>query len=342
MTDEEKDQKEQELEQLPPEKLRKQIEKDKRKAARSTVFAVAALIALIAIGIAWFVYNNVVKGTTGRIGARNDQPFLLASMGVRQKVEESELVDDNSQKMLSGGTAKEYTKYIDVETGLEKSGGITLHEGTSGLAWYLNGQAGFSPGAGGKLEFYLIPQRDGLTSATLSINLSAYEKKENSLKATESTNTVLQNLLKGHVLLFQKLNDEKGYVGWLGEDGSFKVEQNFQKDVPYKITVYWKWPQYFRNYIYTQRSTQGDLFTDLFDENTYRSVTKFVKKQQNKASEKNKLFYDEKSIIINGDINNQMSDEVLNACTQYYNQADEYIGNNAKYIYVGMEVQNEG
>lgn len=349
MTDKEKEQ--QSIEQLSPEKLHKQIQKDKRKAVRSTVFAVAALVALIAICIAWFVYNNMVKGTTGSISAKNDQPFLLASTGVRQEAEKTELAD----KLSAGIEAASYTEYIDVETGKKENfpTNTKLQTGTSGLAWYLSGQTSFAPGASGELEFYLIPQREGLSSAKISLMLSAYPDSDSTDK-----NKRLNQLLSGHILLFKHLDDEIGYSGWLGTDKTFTLTApstgneagKFQVGIPYKVTLYWKWPQYFRNYIYTQRSTQGDLFTDKVNDAEYEALNKFVN-DQNKATESSLFFgtldsnNGEGNITISKDdqgnvvkLDRNMSDGVLTAYTQYYNQADEYIGTNAKYIYVEMEV----
>ena len=68
MTDERKDRTEA-MEQLPPEELAKEIEKNKRKVARNIVFIMAAIVAFIAICIAWFVSNNRVNGTLGSISA---------------------------------------------------------------------------------------------------------------------------------------------------------------------------------------------------------------------------------------------------------------------------------
>ena len=33
-----------------------------------------------------------------------------------------------------------------------------------------------------------------------------------------------------------------------------------------------------------------------------------------------------------------MNDDTLNTCSNYYNQADEYIGKNARYVYVQIQV----
>ena len=59
-----------EIEQLSPEELEKEIENNKRKVARSIIFIAAAAIAFIAICIAWFVSNNRVSGTSGTVSAK--------------------------------------------------------------------------------------------------------------------------------------------------------------------------------------------------------------------------------------------------------------------------------
>ena len=105
------------------------------------------------------------------------------------------------------------------------------------------------------------------------------------------------------------------------------------------MTLYWKWPQYFRNYIYTDRSTQGDLFTNVVEQSEYSNLNDFINKQKNVNS--SKLFYDVAATDdtqITADINNQMNDDTLNTCSNYYNQADEYIGKNARYVYVQIQV----
>ena len=58
---EQKNKKSDSLEDKSLEELHKQIEKGKRKASRSIVFAIAAIIAIIAIGVAWFVSNDQSK-----------------------------------------------------------------------------------------------------------------------------------------------------------------------------------------------------------------------------------------------------------------------------------------
>lgn len=359
MADENKiDQDPDNLENLSPEELQEHIQEEKKNAKRSLRFAFTALIAIIAVCIAWFAANNQVTMTGTQISAENDQPFEIASVGEkRQDGEKNYLKDENNNNILSDGSTKHYNEYIDIETGNSTPNGSTYHVGSSGIAWYMPGQESLVPGAGGKLEFYIIPKKTGLKSVTIKLTMEGYSLDEAGKKVEKITNKKIQNLLNGHILLFRHLDDKYGYYDWLGENRELKIkapqrgdnDNTFVSDIPYKVTLYWKWPQYFRNYIYTQRSTYGDLFTDEMvkdHEADYESIIKFVQDQSNVASEDTKLFYatnktgteNSSQASISGTIDKNMDDETLDACSTYYNQADEYIGKNTQYVYIQVEV----
>ena len=343
------------LEDKSLEELHKQIEKGKRKISRSVVFALSALVAVIALGIAWFVSNTKVSAVGVRISADNPISFELGSTGVRQRAETDFLKG-------STGTAQPYNAYIDAETEKRIEEQITLYKGTSNLAWYLNGQQSLTPGSSGILEFYLIPRQEGLTTAKIELNLDGCEL--NGSNIIKSTNENLKRLLSGHILLFQNLDDTYGYWSWLQpisgteEDNSaqtgngyytfnvsLKDGETFQKDVPYRVTLYWVWPKYFRNYIYTKRSTQEDLFTDKVltesDKKTeYDEFNKFVNDQ--KALDTSRLFYNPDNSnttdLNKGTLDQNMSDTLLNSCSEFYNLADEYIGKNIRYVQIELTV----
>ena len=164
-------------------------------------------------------------------------------------------------------------------------------------------------------------------------------------RVVKSEDTTLQNLIQGHILFFQQLDDVYGYQKWLKADESFVIEapknSSFKKDVPYKVTIYWIWPQYFRNYVYTQKSTQGDLFTNAANQTSdsdYARINTFINSQRTIETSQNKLFYDESGKVqVGSPINKDMAQDTLDQCSKYYNKADEYIGTNAKYIYVGIK-----
>ena len=277
-----------------------------------------------------------MKGSA--ISADSDHSFELASVGTRQEAEQNYL-------KLDQGTTKDYDAYIDAETGKTIAKSQTYHKGYSGMAWYLNEEESLVPGAGGKLEFYFIARKEGISSVNISFDKKAYIQENGSVAA--SNDSTLQNLIRGHVLFFRYLDDKYGYHGWLGTDQKFKLDApnngTFQTDIPYKITVYWVWPREFRNYIYTQKSTQGDLFTGKFSEekdDEYAAFINFINQQNTK--EGSKLFYDKTGagITIDGKIDKNMLQSALEAGTKYYNEADEYIGTNAKYIYVKVQAED--
>ena len=104
-----------------------------------------------------------------------------------------------------------------------------------------------------------------------------------------------------------------------------------------------------RNYIYTNQN--GSLFTNP-DSSDYKNLLKFLNKenfQNNEAEQKySKIFYvkpdsgatsAKDSTGGNGNqINSNITDAVLNECNEAYNNADQYIGENARYLYVDVTV----
>ncbi len=335
----ENDRKKKELEELSPEELREQIEEDKKQVKRSTMLAVSALIAIIALCIAWFVANNLVKGVTSQISAKSDIAYKLASVGSNRQ----DYIGGTNKLELDYGTLKTYDSYYDTETKEEQTKSQEYHVGTASLAWYMNGQETMSPGARGKLEFYIIPQHDGGKSVDVKLELKAYKEVTTTHKAEEVTvadgKKSVQDLVKGHILLFQKLNDQDGYSGWCYDvnkkENIIRVKApdgGFEKNVPCKVTVYWVWPKYFRNYIYNSRYVDGDLFENSTNNDDAQKVINFVKSEEGQVL----LFSTKegtKAEYAPG-IGTDMADEIYNKCNQYYNQADEWFGGKTDYIYV--------
>lgn len=330
------------MEDLSSEELREQIERDKKQAKNSLFLSFTALIAIIALCIAWFVANNIANAGSSSISGKSDNAFLLASVGTYTN-------SLNKELGLTDGSKQKFDSYIDLEDNKEVTveGGRTYHVGTADLSWYLNRNSKFSPGSSGKLEFYIIPQFDGLKTAQFTITMDAYTTiSENGTTApSKSTDTKAQNLINGHILLFQNLDDTKGYSNWLYDYSSDKGTNTltvnapdggtFQSGMPYKVTIYWVWPKYFRNYIYGSRVLFGDLFTTADSSNTdWSNLNTFVNKQT--AWDSSKLFTHKSGtgMITNQVINGDMSESVLNTCSEAYDFADEYIGSQVKYVYI--------
>ena len=366
------------LEDMSSDELRQEIRIEKKKAVRSIVLALSALIAIIAICIAWFVANNVIKGSTSDVSADSDSAFRIASVGKRQDSELGYYWDEktgNKNLILDDGEEKTYSKYYDLATHTEKTGEQTYYIGNNNIAWYQDRQEVLEPGASGKLEFYVIPKETGHSSLKVTVKLEGYtlthanSYKPGDAETTDNSRAIwieeqrLQRFIDGHILVFKELNDD-GYKGWLRPEDVSDYKDNtgicgntftisagdvglkvFEKDVPYKITLYWVWPKYFRNYIYANRQQNGDLFTDIENNEDYNSLIEFINEQKEMTGNGSKLFFngedasDVQQTVTDERIDSDMSSELLNTCSRYYNLADEYIGNKAKFMYVSAIVE---
>lgn len=352
-------------EKLSVEELHVRIAEDKKKAVRSLFMALSALVVMVGFCIAWFVSNHRVNATGMNIEAANAQDFQLASKGKRQEAEQKYLKNKDSQNILNNGTAyliNSDGKMIDASDDTDNT--ETYYVGFTNLAWRLDDDVTLMPGASGSMTFYIIPRKENLTSANLTFTLKAYEDDTKTGVAAVSKDNQLQNLVMGHILFFRNREADGSYAGWIApdENGSYLMANSeysftvtpenkttFEKDKPYPVTLYWVWPNYIRNYIYTNQN--GSLFTNP-DSSDYQDLLKFLNKenfQNNEAEQKySKIFYvkpDSGAASAKGStggngnqINSNITDAVLNECNEAYNNADQYIGKNARYLYVDVTV----
>lgn len=352
-------------EKLSVEELHVRIAEDKKKAVRSLFMALSALVVMVGFCIAWFVSNHRVNATGMNIETANAQDFQLASKGKRQEAEQKYLKNEDSQNILNNGTA--YLKNSDgkmIDASDDTDNTATYYVGFTNLAWRLDDDVTLMPGTSGSITFYIIPRKENLTSANLTFTLKAYEDDTKTGVAAVSKDNQLQNLVMGHILFFRNRDADGSYAGWIApdENGSYLTgnseysftvtpenKTTFEKDKPYPVTLYWIWPNYIRNYIYTNQN--GSLFTNP-DSSDYKNLLKFLNKenfQNNEAEQKySKIFYvkpdsgatsAKDSTGGNGNqINSNITDAVLNECNEAYNNADQYIGENARYLYVDVTV----
>ncbi|MCI6063928.1 hypothetical protein MR818_00815 [bacterium] len=352
-------------EKLSVEELHVRIAEDKKKAVRSLFMALSALVVMVGFCIAWFASNHRVNATGMNIEAANAQDFQLASKGKRQEAEQKYLKNEDSQNILNNGTAyliNSDGKMIDASDDTDNT--ATYYVGFTNLAWRLDDDVTLMPGTSGSMTFYIIPRKENLTSANLTFTLKAYEDDTKTGVAAVSKDNQLQNLVMGHILFFRNRDADGSYAGWIApdENGSYLTgnseysftvtpenKTTFEKDKPYPVTLYWIWPNYIRNYIYTNQN--GSLFTNP-DSSDYKNLLKFLNKenfQNNEAEQKySKIFYvkpdsgatsAKDSTGGNGNqINSNITDAVLNECNEAYNNADQYIGENARYLYVDVTV----
>lgn len=227
-----------EIEQLSPEELEKEIENNKRKVARSIIFIAAAAIAFIAICIAWFVSNNRVSGTSGTVSAK----YSGIEIGSEGK---AGVHDDLLQRIKNGINTSQggsinwmlsensnMNNYKDGES-FEETGAV-----------YRKDYA-MEPGTKGQLDFFIKTYEAGNLSLDFSLDISPFHIGPDNNPVTVGNNTAEAGLLSGHILYFlgEKQSDENTIkYAWI-KDGKFQIKiQNAEKGKKYNYSIYWVWP----------------------------------------------------------------------------------------------------
>lgn len=250
MTDERKDRTEA-MEQLTPEELAKEIEKNKRKVARNIVFIMAAIVAFIAICIAWFVSNNRVNGVLGGISAKKSG-IEIGSKG------RGGVHDDLLKKIVDGITYFPPKAGVKEKYDTSQGGSINWLLGEdSNMKNYNNGNAfnetegklrkdyAMEPGTKGKLDFFIKSYEGGNLSLNFTLDIAPYTRDEK----TVGKDSIAAQLLSGHILYFlgekqpsEKQSGETIKYTWI-KDGTFHIEiKNAKADMEYDYSIYWVWP----------------------------------------------------------------------------------------------------
>lgn len=348
-----------------------------RQMAQGFFYIGVTIVVFAAVCIAWFVSNTTVSASGMAVSAADDTKILLASAGERQTSEYSNeksilnLIDGTKKTYPTGEDTKKIDYYYDWNTKKKEiiTSNITLHTGTSGLAWYLNGQQMIAPGDGDALEFYFIPKQKNLTKiqfklTTIGKNKSA-STDNSQTTLTDVTDPKAQDFLNSHLLFFLQKDDAIGYRELLGKEPKtstndtsntatttyefnpenktitvkaedFESNDTFAVDTPYKITIYWKWPKMLHNYIYNDKYSE-----DLFLANTSAdqdALLKYINKnpgyifslQQDGESSKSA-----ENVLIGTSMTTQDYAKYSDA----YDKADEYIGKKVEYVFVKVAAE---
>ena len=238
-----------EIDQLSPEELEKEIENNKRKVARSIIFIAAAAIAFIAICIAWFVSNNRVSGTSGTVSAKYS--------GIEIGSEGKAGVHDDLLQGIKNGITSYFPKEKE-EHDTSQGGSINwMLSENSNMKNYKDGDSfnettgaeyrkeyAMEPGTKGKLDFFIKPYEAGYLSLDFSLDISPFHI-ETDKPVTVGNNTAEAGLLSGHILYFlgEKQSDENTIKYTWIKDGKFQIKiQNAKKDTKYNYSIYWVWP----------------------------------------------------------------------------------------------------
>lgn len=259
----------------------KETAKDEWKTfMRTGVFVLAALVAILAAGLAWFVSNRSVDALGGAIGAQS------RSVELRTKGSEQTGIHDDVLKniMTASETDGEKSFWYKAATALGLLDTAPdayavnwllkdeSHAGNHGPvpdgyasweAYWQNPPEGverqneaIEPGSHGTLTFYVVPKYDGDVKLTMHLDLLPYKAAKTGFNLITDDTTdgkLAKDFIAGHMLFFLKQTqaDPSGQgaattsLDWIRE-GSFSIEiEDSVKDQEYEYSLYWCWPQTF-------------------------------------------------------------------------------------------------
>ena len=262
------------IEDVTTDELLEQIEEDKKQVKKSSVFAFAALIALIALAIAWFVMNNRVSGTSGNISAdaksvelRTDgyagihDDLLKKIMGSEQTTGSKNFwyeLGDTVNKFFETSSEKYTINWLLSDQSNMGNYDNKNNKGEEVSNWetyWKNPPKGaerqdeaIEPGSSGRLTFYVVPKYDGKVELNMDLSMIPYKVNGDTFtEVTEGNDSVAKNFVDGHILfcLEKGTETDKKEIQWI-KDGTFQLEiQDAKKGQKYGYTLYWCWPQSF-------------------------------------------------------------------------------------------------
>lgn len=365
-------------EELTPEEYRQQardeiseVKAEWKVFLRTGIIMFAALVAIIIACIAWFVSNNKVTISGTKVQSAGSEFELAAaakpdsesSAGVYDKLldvpEGTETSIGDKKFLATDGSHTSITWAITGDSNMNNN----------------NTEDGIEPGASGKMTFYIISQKDGPLSVTLDLTLTGYTGEETAATSLDlqKADTKAQQLLKGHVLLFAGYDsDARSYKGWISEDAgpwSMPLDyesgvlsraengkltwsvQNANKGTAYPVTIYWVWPEMLGSYLVKDQSSIGKrpiLFPEDWNESS-KHLTELPKALFTTMckTDDNRYFYWKESEDFAGTVTDKKLSQMrtnfnpvmYGTLAVYYNQADEYIGSNVRFVKLKLDAQ---
>lgn len=248
MTDR-KEEQQKAIEELSPEALKEKIESDKRKIIRNMIFIAAAAIALIAIGIAWFVSNSRVDASLGAVSAKYSGIEIgsSGSAGVHddflQEIKEAityHLPNSNKHDTSQGGSIN---WLLNNDSNMNNYNDGKRFDDQNGAG--LRKDYAMEPGTKGKLDFYIKSHDEGALSLDFSLDVTPYyfNTDTNTQTAVEES-AVEAGLLSGHILYFlgETQSDKTIKYTWIKDRAFNIVIPAAEKDKEYNYSIYWVWP----------------------------------------------------------------------------------------------------
>lgn len=348
------------MDQPSLEELKKELWKRKKKARQSFVLVLAAVVAFLALGVAWFVSNNRVNGISGRISAK-ESGIEIGSKGSQG------VHDDILQKVKSDLTyhlpGEESNKQHDTSLG----GSINwLLNSDSNMNNYNEGKSftdtgakfrkdyAMEPGTKGKLDFFIKPYEEGDLSLEFSLDIVPYVMNGDTTQVVDKTSTsTAPQFLSGHIVYFlgETQNDTVTYT-WI-KDGRFQITiPTAEKDKEYNYSIYWVWPLNLSTILLNEHDEFLNGSTIEFDDKDAtgalrNQIVTDMKEHPEKyffsslTGEPLDTNYEEvkaiEGIHKNSGANSTYDKQLFVDLSSYYNQADMKIGESISFITATLE-----
>ena len=343
---------------------------------RTGIFLFAAVAAMIILGIAWFVSNNKVAGTGTSISASGSDFDLAADItgAASTKGMYDKLLDvppgtkiKEQTFLATNDTNNSITWAITDDSNLNNQTGANgIEPGSSGsLTFYIISHKD------GPLSLTLDVTLTGYSYGGEDDKEPTTSADITQLKSDDKA----QKLLEGHVLLFAGYDsdtdsDTKSYKAWISEDAeawtrsldkdadgkpsvslSRDVDgkltwtaENAVKETAYPVTLYWIWPERLESYIMSAEAYTGRRPL-LFPDDTYLPQKFFT--TMCTADDSNRYFrWNEvetfKTTVTPAVLSNMRTNfnpVIYKSISEYYNLADQYLGENVRYIKLKVEAR---
>lgn len=282
----------------------------------SGLFVVAAIVIILAC-LAWFLNNSQVRAGGVNVSAAGARLALTTT----EQGSEVGYYERNGQ---DGQNSQAKDAGFDTTNSMTVTLNSNLNNESAGKLY---------PGARGQIKLTVKPLADDLNGATINISRALKPKNSaviNQSSYSESELPELLKLAKGHLLFFTGCDN--GFYSNRVTDSIVIDKSEFcegESDKTTKainVTLYWVWPEYLQNFVYTGNA---NYYKNIFAEaNTdYTSMQGYV--NDNKS-----YFYygygDDPSKV--PALSSEMKSTALAQCADYYNKADDYIGNNVDYL----------
>lgn len=294
----------------------------KKQILHSAVLALAALIVIGVACYAWFANNRVVTANLSSVSLNADC-FELASVSDVGAFDNTTMPTDYTVPAGDEWTHEGKTGTI---TGSSHSIQWCVTE-QSNLGNCGNDASGISPGAQNKLEFYVIPRRSGDMKLTCTLDIIPLP-----LLGDGNEDAVAEKLLRGHLLFDYQYLDQKGLIDI--QDESFIINlANAVVGTPVKVTLNWRWPYVLED------AYKGDYGDEILG---------WIKDGNGAYSDF--FFYtgdvdDTQGSETKPQVNITGKDPLKPAeyleLSEYYNNADQYIGNNVDHIIFRLTAEME-